>query len=81
MYKRQAEKQVISNKASAGCYLFASLDVFLKAAATAVLAPDTYCYKGLYYMCPVYNAVIEQGHFVRTIMAQDVVDVREADAG
>lgn len=73
---RTAEKQVISQMASAGCYLFCSLDLFLQTCGLSLNDAETYSYKGLFYLCPSFNAVIAQDYLVKTVLVHDVVDVR-----
>ena len=58
------EKQVISTHA-AKMYYFAKWKYFV-AAAEAMIAKNIR-YNNEFYMCPVYNEVIAQGHIVRTV--------------
>lgn len=76
--KRTAEKMVISKNASAGCYLFKDLPTFIMAASKALSMPEAFQYNGLYFLCPVYNALIDSKIDVKIEMVQNHVDIRPA---
>jgi hypothetical protein len=56
-----AEKRVISDRASAGVYTFASASHFLRAAAGCLADPEAYRVNGALFLCPAYNVLIGQG--------------------
>ncbi|MBU8920999.1 MAG: RpiB/LacA/LacB family sugar-phosphate isomerase [Bacteroidales bacterium] len=58
------EKRVISTNAAAGVYAFARGKSFV-AAATKMIEEDTRT-NGEFYICPVYNELMAQGHFITT---------------
>lgn len=56
-----AEKRVISNKASAGVYSFATASHFLQAAAGCLAQAEQYRVRGALFLCPSFNVLIAQG--------------------
>lgn len=56
-----AEKQVISQHASAGVYMFRDAPVFLEAAAHSLRNYDTLSYRSALFICPSMNGVLAQG--------------------
>ena len=58
------EKQVISEHASAGVYMFGSPQVFLEAAAHSITHRDALSYRGILFICPMVNGVIAAGRSV-----------------
>lgn len=72
---RSREKQVISNRASAGVYFFQSAAVFLRALAHSMDNAADLSFNNLLYICPALNGVIAQGFPVRCIDAFDVRDI------
>lgn len=61
---RVAEKEVISDKATVGCYYFKQAKYFVEAAEYMI--EKGIRTKGEFYVCPVYNILIEQGHQIMT---------------
>jgi len=55
------EKVVISDNASAGVYIFESLQLFLRAAAHSIANRETLSFKGMLFVCPTINGVIADG--------------------
>lgn len=70
---RTAEKQVISNVASAGTYFFRDLPTLLEATAGSIENKDEYAYKGSLFMCPSYNELIRKGKEVAPLFVSNVV--------
>lgn len=58
------EKVVISDKASAGVYIFRNIQVFLTAAVHSIDHRETLNYRGVLFICPMINGVIAGGHSV-----------------
>lgn len=58
---RAAEKVVISDRASAGAYLFRDLGVFLSAAGHSSANRATLSYRDTLFVCPAMNGVLAQG--------------------
>lgn len=71
-----AEKRVISDQASAGTYLFANTAVFLRALAFALENERGQTYNDLFFVCPLFNGVRDQGRAVRLSSVSDVVDIK-----
>lgn len=67
------EKQVISNHASAGVYMFRNIEVFLAAAAHNIAHREALSVKGSLFICPMVNGVISAGH---TVIGPDVGECR-----
>jgi dTDP-glucose pyrophosphorylase len=67
------EKQVISNNASAGVYMFRSMQIFLAAAVHSITHRDTLSVNGNLFVCPMVNGVIAAGH---TVIAPDIGEHR-----
>nr|AGU12316.1 hypothetical protein [uncultured organism] len=67
------EKQVISDNASAGVYMFRSVEIFLRAAAHSIAHRDDLAHKGSLFICPMINGVIADGH---TVIAPGISDCR-----
>ena len=72
---RAAEKRVISDQASAGVYIFRDLGVLLAAAAHSVANRETLSHRGVLFVCPALNGVIDQGFQVHAAPVRDVQPV------
>jgi hypothetical protein len=72
---RAAEKRVISDKASAGVYVFRNRELYLSAAAHSIRDRSSVQYNALYFVCPMANGVIESGYEVVAVPVDDVVPV------
>ena len=73
---QSAEKKVISAYASAGTYIFRDSAIFLRAVAHAFENEATQTHNGLFYVCPLFNGVVEQGMAVEMEMVCDVIDIK-----
>jgi hypothetical protein len=60
-----AEKRVISRAASAGTYFFRDVSTFLDACAGSATGSPTLHHRGLLFVCPAYNPLIQAGRWVR----------------
>ncbi|WP_137136956.1 hypothetical protein [Rhizobium sp. FKY42] len=58
---RAREKQVISDHASAGVYMFANPQIYLTAAVHSLQQRDELSYRNLLFICPMVNGVIAAG--------------------
>ena len=76
IFVEAAEKRVISKNASAGTYLFSKLPVFLRALAFGLENPKTHTFRDLFFVCPLYNGVRDQGKTVRLEPVTDVIDIK-----
>lgn len=77
---RTAEKQVISDLASAGTYFFRNPAVYLAAVDHAIRHESEQTHNGSFFLCPLFNGVIASGHDVRTFDVADIIDVKQAAA-
>lgn len=71
-----AEKRVISSRASAGTYFFASAAVYLAALAHNLASPAAVTHRGLFFVCPVLNGVIANGLEVALSDVDEVRDIK-----
>lgn len=71
-----AEKNVISNRASAGTYMFRDTSVFLRALAHGIENEETQTFRDLFYVCPLYNGVRDQNKTVALEPVSNVFDVK-----
>jgi hypothetical protein len=71
-----AEKKVISNRASSGTYFFASAQTYINSLAYVIRQKNLYLHNGLFYVCPVFNGVINSGGKVGQLQSINVVDVK-----
>jgi hypothetical protein len=67
------EKQVISNNASAGVYMFRDVQVFLRAAAHNIDHRETMSFRSILFICPMVNGVIADG---ASVVAPYIADCR-----
>lgn len=71
------EKQVLSNNASAGVYLFKNMRIFLEAASWGFVHKEISSINGKYFVCPIYNGLIISGSKIRALKVSDVVSHSE----
>lgn len=71
------EKEVISTHASAGAYMFRSSAVFLRALAHSIQHREALSHKGVLFVCPMLNGVVDQGLTVGALAADSVLDVAD----
>jgi hypothetical protein len=76
---RSREKQVISPHASAGTYFFRSPSVYLRAAAHSLDHRERLAHRGLIFVCPALNGVVEEGWEVHAAAVTEVRDVTIAE--
>lgn len=71
-----AEKRVISGRASAGTYFFRNPSIYLRAVAHALGSADTQTHDGRFFVCPLFNGVIDAGLRVAEIPVRNVMDIK-----
>lgn len=70
------EKVVISSHASAGVYIFRDAATFFEAIAHSVRHRDSLSWKGILYVCPMFNGVLASGLDVRCVPVENVQDIK-----
>ena len=71
-----AEKRVISDNASAGTYIFRDCSTYLRAVAHAINNAETQTFRDLFYVCPLFNGVRDQGKEVVLEPVRSVIDIK-----
>ena len=71
-----AEKNIISNSASAGTYFFKNSLVFIDAVSHSLSNRDKLSHNNLLYICPLFNGVIESGKSVVSHPVSEVEDIK-----
>jgi hypothetical protein len=72
---RTAEKEVISNHASAGTYFYRNLDILLKSFADSVANEGDYSVRGNLFLCPSYNGIISNNMLVYPVQVSNVDEI------
>ena len=72
------EKKVVSNLASAGTYIFKNSSVFLRSLAHAFDNEANQVCNNLFYVCPLFNGVLDQGLDVALETVDHVIDIKTA---
>ena len=67
-----AEKQVISNHASAGTYFFDSTARFMQAVIACARDPYRFAVKGNLFVCPAFNPLIERRERITAVAVTNV---------
>lgn len=75
-FKEAREKQVISERASAGAYYFKDFSVYIKALAWVISVGEKYLHNDAYYLCPLFNGISAIGYSVSQIDALNVKDAK-----
>jgi hypothetical protein len=71
-----AEKKVISHYASVGTYIFKNSAVFLRALAHAIDNESDQTHNDLFYLCPLFNGVLDQGLDISMETVDEVIDIK-----
>ena len=66
------EKEVISNHASAGVYIFRNVQAYLEAILFAMRNPSKCTVNNLFYVCPIFNGLISDHQEVHAIAVDHV---------
>ena len=75
-FENAAEKQVISNHASAGTYIFRDMATYLRALAHSLDNQKSQTFNDLFFVCPLFNGVKDQGKRVILEPVADVIDIK-----
>ena len=75
-FEKAAEKQVISDHASAGTYIFQNMATYLRALAHSLENHKYQTFRDLFFVCPLFNGVKDQGKHVFLEPVADVVDIK-----
>lgn len=75
-FEEAVEKQVISDNASAGTYIFRDMATYLRALAFCLENQAHQTFRDLFFVCPVLNGVKNQGKRVLLEPVADVVDIK-----
>ena len=70
------EKEVISNRASAGVYCFPSISSFIKSLVYSIENKEYLTFKNLHYVCPLINYLIEEGIKTMPVKVSKVFDIK-----
>ncbi|ABI66756.1 MAG: hypothetical protein ACJA0K_000640 [Maricaulis maris] len=76
VFSEAAEKRVISEHASAGTYMFRNLPIYLRALAHGLENEETQTFRNLFFVCPLFNGVKDQGKGVLLESVTDVTDIK-----
>ena len=71
-----AEKRVISPHASAGTYVFRDAPTYLRALAHGLEHAATQTFRDLFFVCPLFNGVRDQGKSVALAPVNGVRDIK-----
>ncbi|WP_425102287.1 hypothetical protein [Tropicibacter sp. S64] len=75
-FAEAAEKRVISDNASAGTYMFRDLPTYLRALAHGLENAESQTFRDLFFVCPLFNGVKDQGKGVLLEPVTDVTDIK-----
>lgn len=75
-FKEAVEKQVISDNASAGTYIFRDMATYLRALAYCLENQESQTFRDLFFVCPLLNGVKDQSKCVYLEPVADVVDIK-----
>ena len=75
-FEKAAEKQVISDYASAGTYIFRDIATYLRAMAHNLENHEQHVYRDLFFVCPLFNGIKDQGKDVFLAPVADVIDIK-----
>jgi hypothetical protein len=76
VFDMAAEKRVISDNASAGTYIFRDMATYLRALAHGLDNESNQSFRDLFYVCPLFNGVKEQGKSVLLEAVTNVTDIK-----
>ena len=71
-----AEKRVISANASAGTYVFRDAPTYLRSLAHGLENEATQTFRDLFFVCPLFNGVRDQGKSVALVPVENVTDIK-----
>ena len=76
LFEEAVEKQVISDNASAGTYIFRDMATYLRALAYCLENREHQTFNDLFFVCPLLNGVKDQGKCVFLEPVTNVVDIK-----
>ena len=76
VFVRAAEKRVIADNASAGTYMFRDMATYLRALAHGLENEESQTFQDLFFVCPLFNGVKDQGKHVLLDPVTDVIDIK-----
>ena len=68
------EKRVISDNASAGVYFFRNISYFMRSVLFSIINQERVSYNDLLYLCPSFNALIDDKNSVLGVEVNEVFD-------
>lgn len=71
-----AEKRVISEHASAGTYIFRDAPTYLRSLAHGLENESSQTFRDLFFVCPLFNGVRDQGKSVALVPVENVTDIK-----
>tara|TARA_B100000886_G_scaffold143575_1_gene97526 strand:- start:287 stop:985 length:699 start_codon:yes stop_codon:yes gene_type:complete len=71
------EKEVISDNASAGVYIYKSKAIFLEAFTNVIKNPYAYTHNKLLFLAPVLNGLTKKGHIAKLIKVKKYIDYKK----
>ena len=75
-FEEAAEKQVISDHASAGTYIFRDIATYLRALAHNLENHEQLTFRNHFFVCPLFNGVKDQGKDVFLEPVAEVIDIK-----
>jgi hypothetical protein len=75
-FVQAAEKRVIADNASAGTYIFRDMATYLRALAHGLENKESQTFRGLFFVCPLFNGVKDQGKRVLLETVTDIIDIK-----
>lgn len=75
-FQEAVEKQVISVHASAGTYIFRDMATYLRALAHSLENQEQQTFNDLFFVCPLFNGVKDQGKRVFLEPVTAVIDIK-----
>jgi hypothetical protein len=76
---KAAEKQVISDDASAGTYIFKNISLLLSSLSWSISNPNKILFNDLLYVAPVFNGLINMSKKVMKYEVSNVIDLKLQD--
>lgn len=75
-FLKAKEKEVVSNNASAGTYIFRNFSILVQSIGLAVEDEENQTFNDLFYVCPLYNQVKLLGFDVLSHPVKNVKDIK-----
>ena len=78
-FKLAAEKEVISDDASAGTYIFKNISLLLSSLSWSISNFDKLKFNDLLYVAPIFNGLINLSKNVKKYEVSNVIDLKSQD--